>query len=89
MKYAKYSPEEVASRGEEIYQQRIRPLVEDANQGKFVIIDIETENYELDESDARATQRALAKRPSAVLYGIRIGHPTTYQLGAHATAKTR
>jgi hypothetical protein len=83
MPYAKYSPEEVESRGEEIYDQQIRQKVEVGNKGKFVVIDIETGEYEVDEDDLQATKRALAKRPEAVLYGVRIGYPTAYNLGGH------
>jgi hypothetical protein len=83
MPYAKYSPEEVESRGEEIYDQQIRQKVEVGNKGKFVVIDIETGEYEIDEDDLQATKRALVKRPEAVLYGVRIGYPTAYNLGGH------
>ena len=83
MPYAKYLPEDVVSRGEEIYEQQIRRKVEAGNKGKFVVIDIETGGYEVDEDDLQATKRALAKRPEAVLYGVRIGYPTAYNLGGH------
>ena len=85
MSYAKYSPEEVESRGEEIYERQIRRNVEVGNKGKFVVIDIETGDYEVDEDDLQATKRALAKRSVAVLYGVRIGYPTAYALGGHIT----
>jgi hypothetical protein len=85
MPYAKYSPQEVEARGEEIYQQQIRQAVEPGNKGKFVVIDIETGQYEVDESDLQATKRALAKRADAVLYGLRIGYPAAYTLGGHVT----
>lgn len=83
MPYANYPPEEVESRGEDLYQQQIRPKVEAANRGKFVVIDIETGDFELDEDDLQATKRALAKRPDAVLYGVRVGYPTAYTLSGH------
>lgn len=89
MPYAKYSPEEVESRGEEIYERQIRAHVEAGNKGKFVVIDIETGEYEVDEDDLRATKRALAKRPDAVLYGLRIGYPTAYTLGGHIATEER
>jgi hypothetical protein len=85
MRYAKYSPEMVEARGEEIYEQQIRRKVEPGNKGKFVVIDIETGNYEVDEDDLQATKRALAKQSDAVLYGLRIGYPTAYTLGGHIT----
>jgi hypothetical protein len=81
MPYAKYTSEEVATRGEVIYEQHIRSQVEADHKGKFLVVDIETGDYEIDEDDLTATKRALAKRPEAVLYGLRIGYPTTYRLG--------
>ncbi len=87
MPYAKYSPKEVESRGEQIYEQQIRPKVEAGSKGKFVVIDIETGEYEIDDDDLQATKRALAKRADAVLYGLRIGYPTAYTMGAHIATR--
>ncbi len=83
MPYADYSPEEVDARGQAIYQQELREKVEAQHKGKFLVLDIETGRYEIDEDDLAATQRALAKRPDAVLYGLRIGHAAAYRLGGH------
>ena len=83
MPYTKYSPQEVEARGEKIYEEQIRPNVESGNKGKFVVMDIETGEYEVDKDDLAATKRALAKRSDAVLYGVRIGYPTAYTLGGH------
>lgn len=81
MPYSDYTREEVAERGEEIYAREIKERVEPDENGKFVVIDIETGEYEIDKSDLAATKRALAKRPEAVLYRIRIGHRAAYKLG--------
>ena len=89
MPYANYSPEEVESRGEAIYQQELREKVEAQNKGKFLVVDIETGQYEIDEDDLKATRRALAKRRDAVLYGLRIGYPAAYRLGGHAAGDLR
>ena len=89
MSYTQYSPQEVEARGEEIYEQQIRQIVEAGNKGKFVVIDIETGDYEVDEDDLQATKRALAKRSDAVLYGLRIGYPTAYTLGGHVATEER
>ena len=88
MPYADYSPEEVESRGEAIYQQ-LREKVEAEHKGKFLVVDIETGQYEIDQDDLKATQRALARRPEAILYGLRIGYPTAYRLGGHAATDAR
>jgi hypothetical protein len=89
MPYAKYSPEEVELRGEEIYHTQIRDKVEAGNTGKFVVIDIETGLFEVDRDDLAATQRLLAQRPDAAVYGIRIGYPTAYTLGRRQIVETR
>jgi hypothetical protein len=81
MGYTDYSPDDIALRGEAIYEGRIRPLVESGNEGKFVIIDIETGDYEVDADDLTASKRILEKRPGAVIYGLRIGHPAAYVFG--------
>ena len=89
MPYTRYSPEQVESLGEAIYQQQIRTKVEAQHKGKFLVVDVETGQYEIDQDDLRATQRALAKRPEAVLYGLRIGYPTAYRLGGGLAADER
>lgn len=87
MPYSDYTREEVGERGERIYEQEIKERVEPHEKGKFVIIDIETGEYEIDKSDLAATKRALAKRPEAVLYGVRVGYPTAYKLGGRSIAR--
>ena len=86
MPYANYSAEEVESRGEAIYAQQIRHKVEVEYKGKFLVVDIETGEYEIDDDDLKATKRAFAKRTDAVLYGLRIGYPTPYRLGGYVAA---
>ena len=38
----RYSKEEFARRGQAIYEQRVKPQVEEGNSGRIVAIDIET-----------------------------------------------
>ncbi len=82
MSYANYTPKEVESRGEAIYGQRIRDNVESEHKGKFLVVDIETGEYEINTDDLVATKRLLAKHPDAVIYGLRVGFPTAYRIGA-------
>ena len=83
MPYTNYTPKEVASRGEAIYRQQIRDKVERKHKGKFLVIDIETGEYEMNADDLVATKRLLAKRPNAAIYGLQIGSPTAYRIGGH------
>ena len=76
-----YSPEEVTARGEAIYREQIRSLVEATEKGKFAIIDIETGDYEIDTRDATATLKLLERRPDAITYAVRIGYRAAYRIG--------
>ena len=62
-------------------EQDLRASVEAQHRGKLLVLDIETGEYEIDTDDLAATRRALAKRPDAVLYGLRIGSPAAYRIG--------
>jgi len=81
MAQPRYTSEEVAARGREIYEQQIRAKVEPEHVGKFLVVDVETGDYELDEDDVAAMKRAAAKHPADVLYGLRIGYRTMGRIG--------
>lgn len=68
-----YSKEEFARRGDEIYERNIRPLVEAGNEGKYVAIDIETGDYEVDADELAASDRLLARLPEAQIWLRQIG----------------
>jgi hypothetical protein len=76
------SSDEIHRRGQALYDERIRAIVETPeNIGKVVAIDVETGNYEIAD-DGLATARSLrAKNPKAILYGVRIGYDAAYALG--------
>ena len=73
---------EIANRGREIYEQHLRGLLEPENNGKFIVIDIETGEYEIDADDLAASMRAFNKRPEGVRYGMRIGYTSSGVLGS-------
>jgi hypothetical protein len=69
----RYSKEEFARRGDEIYERDIRPAVEQGNEGKFVVIDIDTGAYEIDSDELAAADRLFARHPDAQVWLKRIG----------------
>ena len=69
----RYSKEEFARRGDEIYDRDIRPHIEPVDEGKFVVIDIETGEYEVDRDELAASDRLLARRLDAQMWTRRIG----------------
>jgi len=89
MGHPHYTTEEIVARGKELYEQKIRPKVEEDNIGKILVVDIETGEYEIDDDHLKATQRALAKHPGAVLYSLRIGYPSLGKMGGGWAAVQR
>ena len=71
-------PSDLASRGQAIYEERIRPLVDPQQKGRFVVIDIHSGDYEIHERDADATRKLLNRRPDAMTWAVRVGYPTAY-----------
>ena len=69
------------ARGQAIYEQKIRGRVEGTAQGKVVVIDVESSDYEIDPDDASATARLAARRPGALTYAVRVGYPAMYHMG--------
>jgi hypothetical protein len=81
MSRTQYTSEEIVRRGQVLYEQEIRPKVEAEHKGKYLIINVETGEYELDADDLVASKRAKARFPDAPLFTVRIGYPTAYRLG--------
>ncbi|MGL5939696.1 MAG: hypothetical protein ACRC2S_04810 [Waterburya sp.] len=69
----RYSKEEFARRGDEIYQSQVHQQVEKGNHGKIVAINIETGDFEVDKSEIAACDRLEARNPDAQIWIIRIG----------------
>lgn len=78
----RYSKEEFARRGNEIYRRDIRPLVEADNVGKIVVIDIETGVWEMDADEVAASKRLEARNPDAQIWMMRVGSPYVRRFGA-------
>lgn len=89
MSYSNETSEAIAARGEEIYQQQIRDKVDPKHKGKFLVLDIETGDYEIDAEDLVAADRLLAKHPNATIYGVRVGFPAAYGIGFNFKAYTQ
>ena len=84
----RYSKEEFARRGTELYEQKIRPQVEADNHGRIVTIDIETGEYELADDTLTAANRMIDRKPDVQLYAVRIGYPAVVRFGYMSVPET-
>jgi hypothetical protein len=82
----RYGKEEFARRGEEIYEREIRPLVVPDDEGKFVLIDIETGAFEIDADELAASDRLLGRHPDAQVWLTRVGARYARRFGGRPLA---
>ncbi len=78
------SSEELWKRGDDLYNNHIRPVVEtEENIGKLIKIDVETGRYEIgiDRDAVEMTQRILAQNPDAQMIQLRIGYRAVHSFG--------
>ena len=80
----RYPKEELAERGQKLYESGIRQQVEAGNEGKIVAIDIETGDFEIDEALVSATNRLFDRHPNAQPWVIRIGYRAVDHFGARS-----
>ena len=81
MPHPRYTSEEIVQRGQALYEQQICSHVESTHRGEFLVLNIETGEYEMDVNELAALKRAKAKHPDAALYMLRVGYPTAYRIG--------
>jgi hypothetical protein len=81
MPQPRYSKEEHARRGEEIYAHEIAPQVEEGNQGRIVAIDIDSGAFEIAEKGMDAASRLLARLPNAQIWCVKVGSPAVHRFG--------
>ena len=80
----RYSKEEFARRGDEIYESQVRQQVEEGNHGKIVAIDIETGAFELADDTMAATRQLYGRLPDAQPWVLRIGYRAVHRFGARS-----
>ena len=82
----RYSKDEHARRGTDLYEHKLRPQVEAGNRGRIVALDVDTGAFEIAEDTLTASQRLLARCPNAQIWCVRIGHPAVHRFGPRVRA---
>lgn len=80
----RYSMEEFARRGDELFDRKVRPLVANCDENDFVVIDIESGEFEVDADEIAATDRLRTRVPNAQMWLRRVGSPSAREFGLHA-----
>ena len=81
----RYSKEEFARRGDAIVESRVRPHLTAADEDKFVAIDVETGEFELDKNEMKAANRLRQRVPDAQIWLVHVTLGYLHRFGGHGT----
>jgi hypothetical protein len=76
----RYSPEELARLGTELFDSRIKPNLRAEDDGKFIAIDVISGDFEMDADDYAAVTRLHADHSTADVWLMRVGQKTAYRM---------
>jgi len=80
---------ELARRGEEYYERVLRSKLEPKHVGEYLVLEVESGDYELDASQIAALDRAEAKHPESVFYIMRVGYTAAGGIGASPRRRSK
>lgn len=74
---------ELAERGEDIFKRVVQRQVEDEDPHKYIAIDVDSEDFEVDSNQAAAAKRLLERHPDAEgrIWFRRVGSRITHHFG--------
>ncbi len=84
-----YTPDEIADRGAEFYETRIRGLVEADNANRYLAIDVATGKYAVADNRYDAAMALRRRHPDAQIWGLRIGHIAAASFGGGNTREKK
>lgn len=82
----RYPKEEFAKRGEAIFEKEISSQVAGLNPRHFLAIDIETSEFEVDESQMAACDRLRTRLPDAQIWLRKVGSRFARRFGGRGKA---
>jgi hypothetical protein len=77
----RFSKDEFARRGDLAYESVVRPLLKPEHEGRFVAIDIGTNEFEIDCDELTACDRLRARIPDAQIWMVRVGSRYVHRFG--------
>jgi hypothetical protein len=74
------TPEELARLGDEVYDRKVRPTLRPEDDLKYVAIDVESGEFEIDPDDYTAVMRLRTRLPEADIWLERVGQPAAIKI---------
>ena len=79
----RYSKEEFARRGDALVESKVRPNLTAVDEDKFVAIDIDTGEYELDKNEMKAVGRLRKRIPDPQIWLVHVTLGYLHRFGGH------
>jgi hypothetical protein len=79
----RYNKQEFARRGDALVESKVRPYLTAADKDKFVAIDIETGEYELDNNEMKAVERLRKRVSDAQIWLVHATLGYLHRFGSH------
>jgi len=79
---------ELARRGQAYYDTHLREKLEPEHEGKFLALDVESGDYEMDSDEMAAIQRVRARHPNSLFYVLRIGYRAAHRIGGRSLRRS-
>lgn len=77
----KPDPATIAQRGRDIYNARLKMLLEPRHVGEYVVIEVIGGGFEVDRDHRGASDRAARRWPASPRYAMKVGSPTIGRVG--------
>jgi hypothetical protein len=78
----------VTELGKKFYEEHLKPILEPQENGKFVAIEPESQEYFIGTTAIEALKKGNASFPEKILFLARIGFPTAHKIGGHGYNKS-
>jgi hypothetical protein len=85
----RYSEEDFARRGDEIYERQVRPHLTPEDEGKFVAIDIESGAYETGADELTACDKLGERVSEAQIWLVQVGSRYLHRFGGREGRGTK
>lgn len=73
-------PRAIGEKGDEIYSRRYKAELEATSKGKFVVVELNSEEMFLGETPEKAIEEAGKRRPGGKFHLIRVGSPGAFRV---------
>jgi hypothetical protein len=78
---------QIAEQGRRYYEEKLAKLLEPQHNGKYLVLDVDTGDYEMDQDEFAAYDRLAPRHPGKIFYAARVGQDVMFRIGGRWRAR--